>query len=77
LASVSRELVEKFSKRKIAIEKMAREESIKLNAKVAAFMDRTGMDFDHAREQVKAELGSQTRESKSSAKLTPEEHIAH
>src|SRR5215469_4699241 len=77
LASVSRELVEKFSKRTELIEQRARDKYKVLEAHARALMKDTGMAFDDAFAHViaevggdwdkwKSELGARCRESKSS-----------
>ena len=79
LASVSRELVDKFSKRTELIEQRARDKYKVLEAHARALMKHTGMAFDDAFAHViaevggdwdkwKSELGAWCRESKSSAK---------
>jgi conjugative relaxase-like TrwC/TraI family protein len=79
LASVSRELVEKFSRRTKLIEQRAQDKYKVLEAQARALMKSTNMAFDDAFAHIvaeiggdwdkwKAELGSRDRESKSSAK---------
>jgi conjugative relaxase-like TrwC/TraI family protein len=79
LASVSRELVEKFSKRTELIEQRARDKYKVLEAHARALMKHSGMAFDDAFAHViaevggdwdkwKSELGARCRESKRSAK---------
>src|SRR6516225_12115081 len=79
LASVSRELVEKFSKRTRRIERLARDKYKVLEAQARALMKSTNMAFDDAFAHVvaeiggdwdkwKSELGARNRESKNSAK---------
>jgi conjugative relaxase-like TrwC/TraI family protein len=77
LASVSRELIEKFSKRTIEIERLAKEKYTILEARARKLMRETGMDFVDAFVQMKAELGAETRESKASIKLDDEEQLAN
>jgi conjugative relaxase-like TrwC/TraI family protein len=67
LASVSRALIEKFSKRTKQIEELASREYTALSAKARALVKKTGMDFADAFSQVKAELGAKTRKAKSEA----------
>ena len=78
LASVSRELVEKFSRRTKLIEQRARDKYTVLEAQARALMKSTNMAFDDAFAHIvteiggdwdkwKAELGARERESKSSA----------
>jgi hypothetical protein len=79
LSSVSRELVEKFSRRTKLIEDRARERYTVLEAQARALMKSTNMAFDDAFAHViaeiggdwdkwKSDLGARDRESKSSAK---------
>src|SRR6516162_10148387 len=78
LASVSRELVEKFSKRTRRIEQLARDKYKVLEAEARALMKSTNMAFDDAFAHIvaeigdwdkwKSELGARNRESKNSAK---------
>src|SRR6516164_8853984 len=77
LASVSRELVEKFSKRTRLIEQLARERYTVLEAEARDLVKKTGMDFADAFAQVKGKLGADSREAKSSASLDPEEQLAN
>jgi conjugative relaxase-like TrwC/TraI family protein len=78
LSSVSRELIEKFSKRTQEIEELARQEYTVLTAKARALVAQTGMEFGDAFAQVKAELGAKTRKSKTeAAKLTSTEQLAN
>jgi conjugative relaxase-like TrwC/TraI family protein len=68
LASVSRALVEKFSKRTKQIEELASREYAALSAKArAVVVKKTGMDFADAFAQVKSELGAKSRKAKSEA----------
>jgi conjugative relaxase-like TrwC/TraI family protein len=78
LASVSRELVEKFSKRTRRIEQLARDKYRVLEARARALMKSNKMAFDDAFAHVvaeiggdwdkwKSELGAWNRESKNSA----------
>ena len=79
LASVSRKLVEKFSRRTELIEQRARDKYKVLEAQARALMKSTDMAFDDAFAHViaeiggdwdrwKSQLGARHRESKSSAK---------
>jgi TrwC relaxase/AAA domain len=79
LASVSRELVEKFSRRTELIEQRARDKYKVLEAQARALVKSTNIAFDDAFAHVvaeiggdwdkwKSELGARNRESKSSAK---------
>src|SRR5580704_11282702 len=88
-ASVSRELVEKFSRRTELIEQRARDKYKVLEAEARALMKSTNMAFDDAFAHVIAEiggdwdkwksnLGARNRESKSSAKYKArQELVAH
>ena len=75
LASVSRELIEKFSKRTQLIEKLAREKYVVIEAEAKELVRATGMDFADAFAQVKSKLGAESREAKSSVTLGPEEQL--
>ena len=57
LASVSREIIEKFSKRTLEIERLCKERYTVLEARARKLMRETGMDFADAFAGVKAELG--------------------
>src|SRR6202045_2554110 len=88
-ASVSRELVEKFSRRTELIEQRARDKYKVLEAEARALMKSTNMAFDdafaHVIEEIggdwdkwKSNLGARNRESKSSAKYKARrELVAH
>jgi conjugative relaxase-like TrwC/TraI family protein len=75
LASVSRELIEKFSRRTNEIERLAREKYPVLETKARALVKETGMDFADAFAQVKSELGALSREKKSAEILGPLERL--
>jgi conjugative relaxase-like TrwC/TraI family protein len=86
LSSVSRELVEKFSRRTKLIEQRARERYTVLEAQARAIMRSTNMAFDDAFAHVIAEiggdwdkwksnLGARDRESKSSAKYKARQEL--
>ena len=75
LASVSRELIEKFSRRTNEIERLAREKYPVLEAKARALAKETGMDFADAFAQIKSELGALSREKKSAEELGPEQRL--
>jgi conjugative relaxase-like TrwC/TraI family protein len=89
LSSVSRELVEKFSRRTKLIEERARERYTVLEAQARALMKSTNMAFDDAFAHViaeiggdwdkwKSDLGARDRESKSSAKYNArQEPVTH
>jgi conjugative relaxase-like TrwC/TraI family protein len=76
LASISRELIEKFSRRTNQIERLAREKYPVLEAKARALVKETGMEFADAFAQVKSELGALSREKKSAEVLNPEERLS-
>ena len=76
LASVCRELIEKFSKRTRAIEQLAREKYTVIEARARALAKRSGMEFADAFAQIKSELGAKSRAKKNSATLRPEEQLA-
>jgi conjugative relaxase-like TrwC/TraI family protein len=69
LASVSRELIDKFSRRAREIERLAREKYRVLEAKARVLAKETGMDFADAFAQIKSELGALSREKKSAEVL--------
>lgn len=73
LASVPRELIEKFSQRTIQIEKEFTRQYTVLSAKAKALALDKGMEFSDALALVKAELGKTTRESKPDIKLSLQE----
>lgn len=62
LASVSRELIEKFPKRTRTIEQLAREKYAIIEARARALVKRTGMEFADAFAQIRSELGALPRE---------------
>lgn len=73
LACVSRELIEKFSKRTALIEQMFREQYTVIEAEARALAKRIKIDFFDAVAEVKATPGSRTRERKSQRKLAGDE----
>src|SRR6516162_538898 len=75
LASVSRELIEKFSKRTRLVEQFIRENHTALYAKARALVKKTGMEFADAFAHVKSEIGARTRKKKTENKLTAEEQL--
>jgi len=86
LASVSRDLVEKFSRRTKLIEQRARDKYMVLEARARALMKSTNMAFDDAFAHViadiggdwdkwKSDLGARDRESKSSAKYKARQEL--
>ena len=86
LSSVSRELVEKFSRRTKLIEERARDRYTVLEAQARALMKSTNMAFDDAFAHViaeiggdwdkwKSDLGARDRESKSSAKYKARQEL--
>src|SRR5262249_23053428 len=77
LASVSRELIEKFSKRTLEIERLRKEKYTILEARARKLARETGMDFADAFAQVKAEVGAESRQSKATIKLGEEEQLAN
>src|ERR1700737_3217921 len=87
-ASVSRELVEKFSRRTELIEQRARDKYKVLEAQAKALMKSTNMAFDDAFAHViaeiggdwdkwKSDLGARDRESKSSAKYKARQELVN
>jgi hypothetical protein len=77
LASVSRELIEKFSKRTMQIEELARRQYTVLSAKARALVKKTGMEFADAFGIAKAEVGAKSRKAKSEAKLHADAQLAN
>ena len=77
LASVSRELIEKFSKRTKMIEQIAREKYAVIEARARALVRSTGMAFADAFAQIKSQLGGETREKKSAATLGGDAQLAN
>src|SRR6516165_6181596 len=77
LASVSRELIEKFSKRTLEIERLCKEKYTILEARARKLVRETGMDYADGFAQVKAELGAESRQSKATIKLGEEEQLAN
>ena len=86
LASVSRKLVEKFSRRTELIEQRARDKYKVLEAQARALMKSTNMAFDDACAHViaevggdwdkwKSEVGARNRESKSSTKYKARQEL--
>src|SRR5271166_14076 len=75
LASVSRELIEKFSKRTLEIERLCREKYIILEARARKLVRESSMDFADAFAHVKAELGGESRQSKTTIKLGEQEQL--
>jgi conjugative relaxase-like TrwC/TraI family protein len=76
-ASVTRELIEKFSKRTREIEQLAKEQYTVLYAQARALVAKTGMEFADAFASVKGELGAKTRKKKSDVTLSAEEQLAN
>jgi hypothetical protein len=77
LASVSRELIEKFSKRTLEIERLCKEKYTILEARARKLVRESGMDFADAFAHIKAELGAESRQSKATIKLGEEEQLAN
>jgi conjugative relaxase-like TrwC/TraI family protein len=73
LANVSRELIEKFSKRHEKIKKLEVELEAKLKTDAVTWSKKSGVNYDKALGKVKAELGKKSREKKSTALLKNEE----
>jgi hypothetical protein len=73
---VSRELVEKFSKRTMQIERLARDNFTKVDARARALMKETGLDYADAYAKVKHDLGAESREKKSTATLGHDAQLA-
>jgi conjugative relaxase-like TrwC/TraI family protein len=64
LASVSRELIERFSRRTMQIEEDARVNHRKLEAKARSLMKQTNMAFEDAYAVAKSQIGATKREKK-------------
>jgi conjugative relaxase-like TrwC/TraI family protein len=77
LASVTRELIDKFSKRTKQIEQIAKQKYAVIYARARALAKQTGMEFADAFAQIKSQLGAESREKKSAVALHPQEQIAH
>ncbi|MBV9488388.1 MAG: AAA family ATPase, partial [Verrucomicrobia bacterium] len=54
-----------------------REKYTVIEARARALVKQTGMDFSDAFAQVKSELGAETRNKKTQAKLSPEDQMSH
>ena len=72
-ASVSRGLIEKFSKWMRQIEELARREYTVLSAKARSLVKATGMDFGDAFAQVKHDLCATSRKKKSEIRVSAQE----
>jgi conjugative relaxase-like TrwC/TraI family protein len=77
LASVSRELIEKFSKRTVQIEELFRRQYTVLSAQARALVEATGMEFADALAMMKSQLGARSRKAKTETKLSAEEQLAN
>ncbi len=77
LASVSRDLIEKFSKRMRQIEELAKREYTVLTAKARSLIKATGMDFGDAFAQVKHDLCATSRKKKSEIRVSAQEQLAN
>lgn len=77
LASVTRGLIEKFSKRTRQIEQFAKEHHKVLYAQARALAEKSGMEFADAFARVKDQLGAKTRKKKTEATLGPDEQLAN
>jgi conjugative relaxase-like TrwC/TraI family protein len=77
LAGVSVSLIDRFSKRTKEIEKLAKEESVKMASRAAEVVKRTGMAFEDAYAQEKSRLGAKSRKAKEAERIGPEERRAH
>ena len=63
--SISRQLIEKFSKRTMQIEELVRREYTVLSAQARALVKATGMEFADALAIMKSQLGARRRKAKS------------
>ena len=77
LASVSRETIDKFSRRTAEIEELARKNLRLLEPRANALVAQRGIPFGEAFAIVKAELGAKTREAKDKGKLDTNARLAH
>jgi conjugative relaxase-like TrwC/TraI family protein len=77
LASVSRGLIDKFSKRTVQIEELFRRQYTVLSAQARALVKATGMEFADALAMMKSKLGAKSRKAKSEIKLSAEEQLAN
>jgi conjugative relaxase-like TrwC/TraI family protein len=76
LASVSRELIEKFSRRTMQIEEEARVNHRKLEAKARALMKQTNMAFEDAFAVAKSQVGAKIRQKKEACIFKTREDLA-
>jgi conjugative relaxase-like TrwC/TraI family protein len=76
LASVSRETIDKFSRRTAEIEELARKKVQLLERRANALVAQRGIPFGEAFAIVKAELGAKTREAKDKGKLDGNARLA-
>ena len=76
-ASISRQLIEKFSKRTMQIVELVRREYTVLSAQARALVKATGMEFADALAVMKSQLGARSRKAKSETKLSAEEQLAN
>jgi conjugative relaxase-like TrwC/TraI family protein len=73
LANVSRELIDKFSKRHAKIKELEVALESELEQSAVTWSKKSGLNYDKALGKVKAELGKKSREKKSTALLKDEE----
>jgi conjugative relaxase-like TrwC/TraI family protein len=71
LASVNRELIEKFSKRTRQIEQLARERYTVIEARARDLVKKTGMEFADAFAEIRSKLGAESRNKKVPPNLSP------
>ena len=76
LATVSRETIDKFSRRTAEIEELARKNLQLLERRANALVAQRGLPFGEAFAIVKAELGAKTREAKDKGKLDGNARLA-
>jgi conjugative relaxase-like TrwC/TraI family protein len=76
LASVNRETIDKFSRRTVEIEELARKNLRLLERRANALVAQRGIAFGEAFAIVKAELGAKTREAKDKGQLDANARLA-
>jgi conjugative relaxase-like TrwC/TraI family protein len=77
LSSISRELIEKFSKRTAVIKEAARARHDEIKKRAQSLVKHAKMTFEKAVAAIKGRLGQETRERKPRKKLSAEEHSAY
>jgi conjugative relaxase-like TrwC/TraI family protein len=77
LAAVSRETIEKFSRRTMEIEKFAQENEELLRRRANHFVAKLGVEYGEGYALAKAELGAKTRAAKDKGELDHGAQLAH